>query len=693
MAKNIIKNSYTKIKTRTKLIILFIVMICVLVMSNLQITRQIQKSNAYIEKQGLILANQTILSDTISCFGEIKYWVAFINNRNTSSDDSLSEDAEETMGCEIFDFENHVSQLKTFDTVNAQKITKNFTDLRTILLTAVLGGAEDNGPDYLKPAFVSITAIDATLDHIKAKLNKESSATIAQVTSQSEYLQNFPVFILLIGLAFIGLIASVIFFSIFQPIDRITSTMVDASKDPQNTRDYIIYDERDDEVGEVMSALNSLLLQVSLGISRLKDAEREIAATARKLDSVFNSVADGLVTVNEFGEIETLNKNAYAIFGYRKNHIEGKRFIDLLPADFSRTYTEGLRNYLNSGNTKLVGAEPTEITGHRSDGTDFPMEISVSHIPLDDGTPLFVNVIRDVTYRKELERQLLHAQKMEALGSLSSGIAHEINTPTQYVGDNLKFLEEAFEGYEALLEAYQKIQDVKADGLDQFKEDMTKTEEEVDIEFFQEEAPMAVKQSLEGVERISEIVGAVKGFSYPATDEKIHVNLNEAIQNTIVVSRNQWKNWSTLSTELDDNLPLVPCIPGKLTQVILNLIINAAHALEEKGAHANENNIHVRTFFNDDNAFIAIKDNGPGIPKNIINKIFDPFFTTKEVGKGTGQGLSISYDIINNKHQGSLTVDSEVDEGTCFTIRLPLALDTAPATITNNSETSDQNEV
>jgi signal transduction histidine kinase len=197
--------------------------------------------------------------------------------------------------------------------------------------------------------------------------------------------------------------------------------------------------------------------------------------------------------------------------------------------------------------------------------------------------------------------------------------------------------------------------------------------EKTDIAYLNEEIPKAIQQSIEGVERVTGIVRAMKEFSHPGTKEKELIDINKAIENTLTVSRNEWKYIADVVTEFDPSLPLVPCLPGEFNQVILNIIINAAQAIAEKnGTSAGKGNIRVSTLKQNGWAEIRISDTGPGIPEQIRSKIFDPFFTTKEVGKGTGQGLAIARSIIVDKHGGSITFDTISGEGTIFLLRLPM---------------------
>ena len=195
----------------------------------------------------------------------------------------------------------------------------------------------------------------------------------------------------------------------------------------------------------------------------------------------------------------------------------------------------------------------------------------------------------------------------------------------------------------------------------------------MDLEYLEAEIPKAISESLDGISRVSEIVNAMKEFSHPGAQSKTNIDLNHAIQTTLTVARNEWKYNAEMEVDLSANLPLVPCLPGEMNQVFLNLIVNAAHAIEEKFSGKGTGRIKIKTQQEGNWVIIRISDNGNGIPENIRNKIFDPFFTTKKVGKGSGQGLAIAHSVIVNKHQGELNFESEVGKGTTFIIKLPIA--------------------
>jgi signal transduction histidine kinase len=288
----------------------------------------------------------------------------------------------------------------------------------------------------------------------------------------------------------------------------------------------------------------------------------------------------------------------------------------------------------------------------------------------------------DITQQKVLELELLQAQKLESIGQLSAGIAHEINTPTQFIGDNIRFLQQSIAEVLSVMSHATPL--VNNDGEDtDLKAKLTDLLRGVELDYYQEEIPRAIAQSLEGIERISRIVGAMKEFSHPAVDRMPH-DLNRAIASTITVASNEWKYVAEMKTDFDQDLPQVPVMPGAFNQVILNILVNASHAVAASVTDTPtvKGLITVSTRKVGEWAEIRIQDTGGGIPESVRDRIFDPFFTTKEVGKGTGQGLSIAHDVIVNKHGGTIGVDSRPPYGTTFTLRLPLTVtlpDTAVA--------------
>ncbi|MEZ4699125.1 MAG: PAS domain S-box protein [Rhodothermales bacterium] len=290
---------------------------------------------------------------------------------------------------------------------------------------------------------------------------------------------------------------------------------------------------------------------------------------------------------------------------------------------------------------------------------------------------LWNGVLMDVTERKMLEAQLGQAQKLESIGQLAAGIAHEINTPIQYIGDNIRFLQDAVGSIYPLAERLDTLLEQAGEGS--LSPDTIAAEraalEAADLDYLLEETPKAISQSLEGINHVANIVAAMKEFSHPGSEDKKYIDLNHAIETTLTIARNEWKYVAELETDLSPDLPLVPCLPGELNQVVLNLIVNAAHAIEDVVGPdgLTKGRIAISTRRIGESVEIRVQDTGAGIPADIQQRVFDPFFTTKPVGKGTGQGLAIAYAVIVDKHGGSLDFVTEERVGTTFIITLPLS--------------------
>jgi two-component system, NtrC family, sensor kinase len=272
------------------------------------------------------------------------------------------------------------------------------------------------------------------------------------------------------------------------------------------------------------------------------------------------------------------------------------------------------------------------------------------------------------------QMQAANANKLESIGQLAAGVAHEINTPTQYVGDNVRFLGDAFESVHRFIDELTTLMGANGDSIPSAEVRAVLTR--ADIPYLRDEIPKAITQSLDGIKRIAQIVGAMKEFSHPG-QERTPTDINHAITNTITVATNEWKYLATIVKDFDPAMPLVPVIPGEFNQVILNIIVNAAHAIgDARPGEANrKGTIRISTRHSGQWAEVRIEDDGCGMPPDVQQKIFDPFFTTKPVGKGTGQGLSIAHNVIVTKHRGSISVSSEPGRGTAFTIRVPLKLE------------------
>lgn len=413
---------------------------------------------------------------------------------------------------------------------------------------------------------------------------------------------------------------------------------------------------------------------VFFDVTERRRTEDEFRRASAEIEQLFASITSILLGLTPQGDVWHWNAEAEKVLGLTTAEALGQR-IDKLPIEWDASR---ISDALAGCRKKLITIRLENLRFQSREGKNGFLGITINPIKGESGAISgFILLGRDVTERLILENQLAQAQKLESIGHLAAGIAHEINTPIQYVGDNNRFLRDAFQDLLHLLAEYQtllaagKAGAVTADQLERVEG----TARELDLEYLIGEIPTAISQSLEGVERVAKIVRAMKDFSHPGTVEKQAVDLNKAIESTITVARNEWKYVAEMVTDLDPSLPPVPCRPDEINQVILNIIINAAHAIADVVGRepAEKGTITIKTRRHGDNAEIAISDSGGGIPEEIRTRIFDPFFTTKEVGKGTGQGLAISHAVIVEKHAGAIDFETALGQGTTFFIRLPMA--------------------
>jgi signal transduction histidine kinase len=286
---------------------------------------------------------------------------------------------------------------------------------------------------------------------------------------------------------------------------------------------------------------------------------------------------------------------------------------------------------------------------------------------------VFRGLTMDVSREASLELELRHAQKLEAVGRLAAGVAHEINTPIQFVGDSLHFVRDAARDLLSVVDASRTLAEAAAsgEGLAAAAASFAEANETADVDYLRDNLPKALERSLEGLSRVTTIVRSMKEFAHPDQTEKVTVDLNQGIESTLTIARNEYKYVADVITEYGA-IPRVACHPGEINQVLLNLIVNAAHAIGDRVAGTGDRGtITVTTRRVDDCIEILVADTGTGIPEAVRDRIFDPFFTTKQVGRGTGQGLAIARSIIVDKHSGSLGFESETGRGTTFVVRLP----------------------
>ncbi len=411
----------------------------------------------------------------------------------------------------------------------------------------------------------------------------------------------------------------------------------------------------------------SMIVEHIVDITERKQKEEEF----EKIRAAVDDASEGIMTLSLEGEVDYMNLALAEILRHTKDTINEGGLEQIF------TRTEDLVNVMRTA--RNYESWTREVKLINSNGQALPCLVRATPI-LDEHVETIgvLVIVSDETERRELEHQLFQSQKLRSIGQMAAGIAHEINTPTQYVGDNLMFVGESFDSIKAVLNKYEELLECVRNGDDTSNliSSLEELRDEEDMDYLMNEVPEALRQSQEGMQHVARIVGAMKDFSHPGVEEKTQVNLNRALESTATVARNEWKYVAELEMDLEKELPNVSCLAGEMNQAFLNLIVNAAHAIEERNRieQREKGKITISTRSTAQAVQVRIIDNGSGIPENVRGQIFDPFFTTKDVGKGTGQGLSIVHSVITQKHDGKLDFESSVGEGTTFIIELPLAV-------------------
>jgi two-component system NtrC family sensor kinase len=402
-----------------------------------------------------------------------------------------------------------------------------------------------------------------------------------------------------------------------------------------------------------------------------------LAAERDQFASMLAAAPVGIARVLFDGTLSTANPALANIVGYTRGELEGQEAITFVDSS-KRPAVAALVAEMAAG--ERLQAEGRLRLRHKGGGlvhTEYGAAVARD----GQGVPQhIIIVVVDVTARRGLEVELRHAQKLESVGRLAAGIAHEINTPMQFIGDNVSFLRGAFQDLLELCVAYRQACD-KADseplsGADQAA--LREAEEAADLDYVRDHIPRAVESTLMGARRVASIVQSMKSFAHSDRGELTVADLNAALRDTLTVASNELKYVADVETEFGD-LPLVPCCLSDLNQVFLNLLINAAHAIGDVvGRSGGRGTIRVRTMVEGDQVVIAVSDTGTGIDERLRSRVFEPFFTTKPVGKGIGQGLAVARSVVD-KHGGTLKFDTQPGRGTTFFIRLPLLHDPGQA--------------
>ena len=402
--------------------------------------------------------------------------------------------------------------------------------------------------------------------------------------------------------------------------------------------------------------------QLQAEVAERRRVESELERVLLQNAQVLASITSIFVGVDADGLVSTWNAAAGQTFGLRTPQMLGQRFLDC----GIRWDWEQMHGAIRQCEQERTTVRLEDVSCLTADGAERFFSIMLNPIIHHSEEPQgFLLLAADVTQRRAMEEQLATAQKLESIGQLAAGIAHEINTPVQYVGDNLRFLQESMDDLRPLLDL------CRASALPEIAD----AARDADLAYLQEEMPKAAAQAQEGISRVSHIVRAMKDFSHPGTTQKTPVDLNRALDSTLTVAHNEWKYVADLVTDFDPDLPQVPCLPGEINQVFLNIIVNAAHAIGDVVGDGSrgKGTITVRTRSLPDHVEVSVGDTGSGMSDEVKTRIFNPFFTTKPVGRGTGQGLTISHAVVVEKHGGRIFVETAPGRGARFIIHLPIA--------------------
>ncbi len=387
-------------------------------------------------------------------------------------------------------------------------------------------------------------------------------------------------------------------------------------------------------------------------------AEGQLKAASESLTELFRAVPGAIIVIASDGLLEAVNEETLRMLGYLEAELIGSTQSVIFGS-------AGLPDDISKGEVQR-----SEHALRHKGGQRIPVLLSATVMDTGQHRSL-VCVAVDLTERKKLEAELLHAHKLESIGRLAAGVAHEINTPIQFISDSVRFAYDAIRDLKPVYQRYREIRELphaSPEFLQQLQQ-LDAIEANADVAFLFEQLPAALGRAMEGLQQVASIVRATKDFAYPTTRERRMANVNRALQSTLTIGKREYAEIADIELDLGE-LPLVPCHIGELNQVFLNLLINAAHAIQDR-KRGGRGKIQVRTSVEVGWVAITIGDDGDGIPESIQTSIFDPFFTTKDVGRGSGQGLAIARSVVVERHGGSLDFETSA-QGTRFFVRIPL---------------------
>ena len=529
---------------------------------------------------------------------------------------------------------------------------------------------------------VSQDGVDRIYAFSQLRLKEDAAPYMFILTGIAEEpIARSATFLMVKNLAILGiallLAAAVIWFFadsiLIQPMNRLVAATRLFASGASTVRTGLPH--APDELGQLAQSFDEAMELLELRDAERKDAEKALQLVHGETELFLMCIPSILIGLDSQGRITRWNNAATTTFSIQSTDAVGRNLescgIEWLQPEFHRELPHWLA---------ATGFLSREFKFRRAGADTRFLDIGIQPIPGPEGGPEGASGLiltgSDVTHCKFLEDQLRQAQKLEAVGQLAAGIAHEINTPLQYIGDNVRFFKDSWCDVANLLRLARGVVDESTEGSIAARTavDLRTAWQNSDTDYLLGDTSSAIDQALEGLDRISNIVRAMKEFSHPGCKEKVMVDINHAINITSTVARNEWKYVAEMIKQLDPNLTPVPCHAGELNQVLLNLIVNASQAIADNPARASteKGTITISTTQLPDAVRIAIRDTGAGIPESIRSRIFEPFFTTKPPGKGTGQGLALAHAVVTQQHHGQIWFDSTMGVGSTFFIRLPI---------------------
>ncbi len=439
-----------------------------------------------------------------------------------------------------------------------------------------------------------------------------------------------------------------------------------ARPDGQTLHVHVVKTPITDAAGQVVGVQG-----IFWDVTEQVQGEEQLAESERRYRQLAEATMDGIVLIDAKGRVELFNPAAARMFGYSAEEVLGTPVAPLVPDEFKVFFeTDAQQSFRTRLLTNL--GKPVECKGRRKDGTDFPVEIALSVLSDPDETIQgfrFLAALRDLTERNRMRAVLVQNEKLASIGLLSAGVAHEINNPLAYVGNNLVVLERDCKGLMSLVEGYLSAADRLARAAPDVQAKAEELAKTIDLPYIQENLGRLLQRTRDGVDRVSRIVNSLRGLARTDAPRRQDARIPDLIDSSLEIIRGRYRRLGVVVEQQHDPNPTVPCVPTQISQVILNLLVNAFQAIEASGRDGGR--VTIRTERRRDEMLLELTDNGDGIAPENLPKVFDPFFTTKDVGEGTGLGLSISHHIVT-AHDGRIEVDSALGRGSCFRVYLPL---------------------